>query len=81
MDRDDAAELVDPPIDPRRGTDVVDEELGFVEEVGGDVDEALIDAQDDDVDEQGHPVGAAAAGSCRSSRSRHRPSGESRGGG
>ena len=45
MDRDDAAELVDATIDPRRGADVRGEELGFVEELGGDVDEALIDGQ------------------------------------
>jgi hypothetical protein len=55
VDRDDAAELVDATIDPRRGADVRGEQLGFVEELGRDVDEALIDAEDDDVDQQGDP--------------------------
>ncbi len=35
--------------------DVRGKELGFVEQIGGDIDEALVNEQHDDFDEQGHP--------------------------
>ena len=61
MDRDDAAILVDPTVDPGRTADVRGEEFGFVEQIGGDIDEASVNGQHDDFDEQGHPGRRASA--------------------
>ena len=58
--RDDAAKLVDPTVDPVLTADVRGKELGFVQQIGGDIDEALVNGQHDDFEEQGHPGGRAS---------------------